>query len=508
MATPCLRSRADRVIDAAIARAFAAPYNPWRQLGALTSLALAITVASGIVAYALYDTSISGAYQSGLRLQNDPSYFGVLLRGLHRYGADAFMLLMILHLLREFLRSHYRGPRWYSWLSGVPLIWLGWLAGLTGLWLLWDSRALHSVMATAEWLQALPLVDEGLVRNFLASGALNDRFFSLVMFLHIGVPLFLIGGLWAHLQRIHLPAVWPRRAAGVGLLLTLGVVSLLAPAQSLGMADPHFVPKAISLDWFFQLPHVLTDSLSGAGTWAVAGGLTLLCASLPWLDRGRRKPAPARVELIHCNGCSRCAADCPFGAIRMVPRTDGGMHAQQAAVDDELCVACGICVGACPSSTPFRRIEDLVSGIELPEQPIGRLRQTLREVLKSRAPGSMVLVCRCRHSPGGSQAPDPSMLSIEVECLGMLPPSFLDFALRQGLAGAVLAGCEGGNCEFRLGDRWTLDRIAGRRAPRLRRNVARERIISLARQDDEASIRNAVDELLRHPMHDQPGDAR
>lgn len=507
MATPDLRSCADRVIDATMARAFAARDNPWRQLGALTCLALAITVVSGIVAYALYDTSISGAYQSGLRLQNDPSYFGVLLRGLHRYGADAFMLLVILHLLREFLRRHYRGPRWYSWFSGIPLIWLGWLAGLTGLWLLWDARALHSVMATAEWLQALPLVDEGLVRNFLASGALNDRFFSLVMFLHIGVPLFLIGGVWAHLQRIHLPAVWPRRAAGVGLLATLGVASLLAPARSLDAADQHFVPVAISLDWFFQFPHALSDSLSGAGAWALAGGLTLIGASLPWANPARRKPAPARVELIHCNGCSRCVADCPFGAIRMVPRTNGAMHAQQAAVAGELCVACGICVGACPSSTPFRRIEDLVSGIELPEQPIGRLRQTLREVLKSREPGSMVLVCRCRHSPGSPQAPEPSVVPIEVECLGMLPPSFLDFALRQGMSGVVLAGCEAGNCEFRLGDRWTLDRIAGRRAPRLRRNVSREHIISLA-QPDDASIRQAVAELLHRPIHDQPGDSR
>ncbi|MBL8512659.1 MAG: cytochrome b N-terminal domain-containing protein, partial [Betaproteobacteria bacterium] len=162
-------ARIDHAIDGLLSRGFSARANPWRHLGALTTWSLAITVVSGVVAYAIYDTSIDGAYQSGLRLQNDPTGLGPLLRGLHRYGADAFMIFMALHLLRELLRGHYRGARWFSWLTGVPLIWLGWTAGLTGLWLLWDARSLHSVMATAEWLQALPLIGERVVRNFLAA---------------------------------------------------------------------------------------------------------------------------------------------------------------------------------------------------------------------------------------------------------------------------------------------------------------------------------------------------
>ena len=499
-----LLAQADHAIDALIARGFAARANPWRHLGALTTLALTITVLSGVVAYALYDTSIDGAYQSGLRLQNDSSGLGAILRGLHRYGADAFMVLMGLHLVRELLRGHYRGARWFSWLTGVPLIWLAWISGLTGLWLLWDARSLHSVMSTAEWLQCLPLIGEGVVRNFLAADAMNDRFFSLVMFLHIGIPLFLIGALWTHLQRIRLPDLWPARDATLGVIAIFVVLGLYAPARSLGLADPHFMPAQLSIDWFFLFPHALADLTSSAWTWGLAGAFTLLIGALPWLGNGKAlAPQRAVVDLSNCNGCSRCAVDCPFGAITIAPRTDGRKHPREAVVDPDLCTACGICVGACPSSTPFRRIEDLVSGIELPDQPIGHLRTALREGLKNRPASDVVLVCGCRFGNGAVSS--DSILPIELECLGMLPPSFIDYALRQGVAGVVLAGCGDCNCEYRLGERWTTERIEGLREPHLRRIVPRERLIVLTDRASADGIRATTHALLEHSSETSTG---
>lgn len=60
---------ADENLTGTFDRAFAPANNPWRHLGALAFLCLVIAVASGIVAYALYDTSVSGAYESGRLLQ-------------------------------------------------------------------------------------------------------------------------------------------------------------------------------------------------------------------------------------------------------------------------------------------------------------------------------------------------------------------------------------------------------------------------------------------------------
>ncbi|MEI8326552.1 MAG: methyl-viologen-reducing hydrogenase subunit delta, partial [Betaproteobacteria bacterium] len=74
---------ADEVLTSVFDRAFAPAHNPWRHLGALSFLCLVAAVASGIVAYALFDSSVAGAYDSGLRLQNDPWFMGRLLRGIH-----------------------------------------------------------------------------------------------------------------------------------------------------------------------------------------------------------------------------------------------------------------------------------------------------------------------------------------------------------------------------------------------------------------------------------------
>ncbi|MEO8143298.1 MAG: hydrogenase iron-sulfur subunit [Betaproteobacteria bacterium] len=491
---------ADDTLGAVFDRAFPAAGNPWRHLGALAFLCLVIAVASGIVAYALYDTSVSGAYESGLRLQRDPLLLGRLLRGLHRYAADAFVLLTVLHLMREAARGHFLGARWFSWLSGVPLLWLLWIAGLTGLWLLADERALYSVTATAEWLQALPLAADLLARNFLTPDALNDRFYSLVMFVHIGVPLLTLAAVWIHVQRASRARLWPPRALTAGCLAMFTLLALAVPAGSLGPADPGHVAARISLDWFYQFAHPLADLLSAKAAWLLAAALTILLACLPWLAP-RRAPAPARVNLDNCNGCARCAADCPFGAVVMVPRTDQRRHPRQASVVEDLCTACGICVGACPSSTPFRSIEDLVSGIELPDAPVARMRQQLQSGIAALTASPRVMLFTCRQAGRHTVLADARTAVMPVECAAMVPPSFIEYALRLGADGAMIAGCREGDCEFRLGDRWVRERIGGAREPHLRATVPRERIaLSWAGRDAERLQREvaSLQSRLRH----------
>jgi coenzyme F420-reducing hydrogenase delta subunit len=58
----------------------------------------------------------------------------------------------------------------------------------------------------------------------------------------------------------------------------------------------------------------------------------------------------------------------------------------------------------------------------------------------------------------------------------MLPPSFIEYALRGGADGVFVTGCGEGDCEYQCGDRLTRERIEGRREPHLRTHVARERL--------------------------------
>jgi coenzyme F420-reducing hydrogenase delta subunit len=61
-------------------------------------------------------------------------------------------------------------------------------------------------------------------------------------------------------------------------------------------------------------------------------------------------------------------------------------------------------------------------------------------------------------------------------CAGILPPSFVEYALRGGADGVMLTGCRNGGCDFRLGDRWTAERMTAQREPRLRSKVPRARL--------------------------------
>jgi ferredoxin/coenzyme F420-reducing hydrogenase delta subunit len=421
---------------------------------------------------------------------------GRLLRGIHRYAADAFMLLTLLHLLREAARGHFRGVRWFSWLTGLPLLWLLWMTGVSGLWLLWDERALFSVTATAEWLQVLPLGADLLARNFLTADALNDRFFSLIMFVHIGLPLLLLALTWAHLQRMTHVRVWPPRALALTSLCMLALLALVWPAVSLGPAETGRVVAQLSLDWFFLWVHPLVDALSAAAVWWLIGGVTLLLALLPlWRLPTAQRKQTAQVDLAHCNGCSRCVADCPFGAVVMVARTDASRHLLQASVNADRCTACGICVGACPSATPFQRIEEMVSGIEMPDAPMAALRRQFRAQIAVLRGPHKVVVFSCRFAADCSALADPHTAVIALECAAMLPPSFLEYATRHGASAAVVAGCRQGDCEFRLGDQWVQQRLAGTREPRLRGAALRERIAVVWCGNDLRRVRASIANL-------------
>ncbi len=474
--------RMDEAIGASLDRVFEPRANPWRHLGCLAFLFFVVCALSGLYLYALFDTSLAGAYESGRAL--DRSLPGGLLRGLHRYSADAFAVTVVLHLARELARGHFRAHRAWSWLSGLVLVPLAWIAGLTGFWLAWDERALFSAAAVAEWLAAWPFRSMSLTRDFSTGAAIGDRFFSLVVFLHIGVPLAALAATWVHIQRLSHVRAWPPAVMGVPAIAALVLLALVSPASSLAPADAFSVPAALAVDWFYHFPHALARLVGHEGLWVALAACGGLLAALPWIARHERPPA-ARVDLGNCNGCGRCADDCPFAAVVMVARSDALPHVREASVRADLCSACGICAGACPSATPFRLRTPLASGIDLPQQPVAALRDTLERAL---AAGRSPIVFACPGADAGGDA-------IEVQCAAMLPPSFVQYALRGGAGGVVVAACREGDCEHRLGDRWVRERFGGARAPRLRALVPRDRVRVVNCGTDRAMLERAVESM-------------
>jgi coenzyme F420-reducing hydrogenase delta subunit/ferredoxin len=483
---------ASQQIELAFDHAFGARANPWRHLGATAFFLFWIVAATGAYLYAAFDTSVDGAYASVERMTQGSWPLADLARSLHRYASDAFAIVVLLHVAREWINGDAKGFRWLSWLSGVPLLWLAYASGIGGYWLVWDRVAQFSLIATTEWLNALPVFGEPLARNFIAGEAISNRLFSLLVFLHIGVPLALLLGMWVHIQRISRPRTFPPRELALGLSSALVLLALAKPAISDAAADLALAPSRVNLDWFYQAVNPLFYASSGMTLWMLTGVLTVALAMLPWLPPMRRPPV-ARVDLANCNGCGRCFADCPYVAVTMQPRSDGRPLAREAVVDASLCASCGICAGACPSSTPFRSVDDLRAGIDLPQRPVRALRDELERGIAALRGATKIVVfgCDCAANAAAVRAPDTAVISLA--CTAMLPPSFIEYAVRNGIDGVLITGCRDGDCAYRFGNRWTEERLRGVREPHLRSTVPAERVrVAWCGPFDGAALRRDV----------------
>jgi quinol-cytochrome oxidoreductase complex cytochrome b subunit/coenzyme F420-reducing hydrogenase delta subunit len=455
-------------LQRALDRAFTQANNPLNHLGSLTIYFCWIVLISGIWLFIFFRTSVSGAFESVEYLTHQQWYLGGIMRSLHRYASDAAIITLLIHIVREFSADTYRVKRWFSWITGMPLVWMLFTLGITGYWLVWDKLAQYVAITSAELLDRIPIFTDSMAANFLSDSVLSDRFFTLMAFLHlIGLPIFLVFGIWLHVFRLSRPSINPPRELMAGTLLCMLLLSLVFPAVSQDQADLAMATSNVQLDWFYLHAYPLVQAWSPGLVWLLLAGVSGLIVIAPWLPPGK-ETQPAKVDLANCNGCQRCADDCPFSAVQMMPRTDGRAYTEEAVVDTDLCVSCGICVGACPTSTPFRSRSALVPGIDLPDLPVAELRERIID-----AGGDVDVMCfACKGSDVAARLKKAGETVVEVQCMGQLPPSFIDFALSRGHAQSIfLTACADGACRYRFGTDWTEQRISRVRDPRLRKRV-------------------------------------
>ena len=473
---------------------FGEDQNPWYQLGALSFYFYWIVVITRLYLFIFFDTSINGAFESMEALTHHQWYAGGIARSLHRYASEAMAITVSLHMLREFSLGRFRAARWFSWFSGIPLLWLLFASAIGGYWLVWDQFAQYIAETTSEWFGWLPPIGDSLARNFISSQTLSDRFFSLLVFLHIALPLFLLLGMFIHIKRIKMPRTSPPKTLARLTLLAFLVLSLIKPAISMNKADMSTVVSSINLDWIYMNVYPLLDILGFGQVWALLVGFSFLAAILPWLSPDKKIISKAaEVNPANCNGCSWCFQDCPFEAITMVEHEYKKGH-RQAQVDPDLCTACGICAGSCPSATPFRNVEELVSGIEIPDFSLDHLRDETRQKIESLSGHQGILVFGCDHALDINSIEDDQTAVISLPCSGLLPPSFADYVSRQPqVSGVIVSGCSGENCYFRQGSEWTEQRFNSERMPHLRTKAGQQKVKLLwANKGEERALQEGI----------------
>jgi menaquinol-cytochrome c reductase cytochrome b subunit len=192
--------------------------NWFQTLGSATLTAFLVQAITGVVLAMYYKPDPNSAYESIRHITNDVT-LGWLVRGMHRWGASLFIILMFFHMARVFLFGAYKYPRELNWIIGVLLLVLGMLEGFTGYLLPWDQ--------TAYWATVVGINLNGtgpIVGPFLASvlrggseigGDTLARFYSIHMLIIPGAIFALIG---LHLYLVIRLGVtsppWSKTAAG------------------------------------------------------------------------------------------------------------------------------------------------------------------------------------------------------------------------------------------------------------------------------------------------------
>jgi quinol-cytochrome oxidoreductase complex cytochrome b subunit len=168
----------------------------WHTLGSATLTAFLVQVVTGVILAMYYKPDPNSAYESIQRITNDIT-LGWLVRGMHRWGASVFIILMFFHMARVFLFGAYKYPRELNWIIGVLILATGMFEGFTGYLLPWDQTAYWASVVGININGTAPFLGPYLAQ-FLRGGAeigpdTLPRFYSLHMLLIPGALFALIG---------------------------------------------------------------------------------------------------------------------------------------------------------------------------------------------------------------------------------------------------------------------------------------------------------------------------
>ena len=191
----------------------------WMQtLGSATLTAFIVQAVTGVILAMYYKPTPHDAYAS---IQNitDHVTMGWLVRGMHKWGASVFIILMFMHMGRVFLFGAYKYPRELNWIVGVLLLLMGMLEGFTGYLLPWDQTAYWATVVGINLNGTAPFLGPWLAQ-FLRSGQeigadTLTRFYSMHMLL---IPGAIIGLITLHLYLVVRLGVtsppWSKEEAG------------------------------------------------------------------------------------------------------------------------------------------------------------------------------------------------------------------------------------------------------------------------------------------------------
>lgn len=165
-------------------------------LGSATLFAAVNQAVTGILLTIYYVPSPDQAYASVQYITSQVPA-GWLIRGLHHWGANAMILLTVLHMVRVIFYGSYKYPREVTWFTGVGLLLAVFGFGFSGYLLPWDQKAFWATTVGTRIAEVTPFVGETILRIMRGGKELTAitlvRFFGVHVWFLPATVLILIG---------------------------------------------------------------------------------------------------------------------------------------------------------------------------------------------------------------------------------------------------------------------------------------------------------------------------
>lgn len=278
-------------------------------LGSAVLVTFTLLAVTGILQLFFYVPSTDHAYNSISYLRTRVP-FGWLVHGLHYWGANVMVALVLLHVTRVFIWGAYKKPRELTWLAGVTLLLTTMAFIFTGTPLHWDQRGYWLGRMSTSLAGAAPVFG-GIVEGFLRGGEeMGQLALSRLFGLHTAIlPLALVAlfgihitakrrfgsvGPWDQRRRSFKGPFWPDQVfkdavTGTAVFFLLIVLTVFLPPAYTGLADPldtSYIPQP---EWNFiflyQALKYFEGKLEPVGAVGVPTVLVLILVLLPFIDR-------------------------------------------------------------------------------------------------------------------------------------------------------------------------------------------------------------------------------